>query len=230
VQEDYGDPHQIIRSLLGQLSPSEEAALVSRRAVNADFDEWCQAIEEELIDDFVQERLSSGDAARFQREYLTTVDRSRKVAFANAILDSFAAPAAVRPARLLGLVAMAAAALIAIAGGLLLFPRAPMAVASYTLVPGAVRALEPPQEVRIPASAMLVKLVARPESGLSPDRAALRPVGTEDAILRQSIVPGPRNVVEVLVPAAIVSNGDYLLILEAGAEPVASYYFRVTKP
>ena len=32
MQEDYSDQRQIIRSLLGQLTPTEEAALVRRRA------------------------------------------------------------------------------------------------------------------------------------------------------------------------------------------------------
>jgi hypothetical protein len=214
---------------LGQLSPSEEGALVRHRAESARFDEWCQAVEEELIDDFVQNRLSHEDAALFQREYLITAERSLKVAFAEAMLRSFDAPATARPVRGLRMLAIAPAVFLAIAGALFFFKESPVAVASYTLVPGAVRALEPVQELRIPPTAVLLKLMARPDAGLSADHAALRPVGTEDVILRQTVVPGPRNTVEVLVPAASLSNGDYLLILQAGEESVASRYFRIAK-
>jgi hypothetical protein len=229
VQENYDEQHQIIRYLLGHLSASDEAALVRRRAESAGFDEWCQAIEEELIDDFVQNRLSREDAALFQRKYLISADRSLKVAFADAMLHSFNAPPSARPARVLRIVAIAATVFLAIAGALFFFKQSRVVVASYTLVPGAVRALEPAQELRIPSSAVLLKLVARPDAGLSADHAALRPVGAEDPILRQTVVPGPRDTVEVLVPAASLSNGDYLLILQAGEESVASRYFRIAK-
>jgi hypothetical protein len=175
-----GEDRQIARHLLGLLPEAEEAALALRRKEDPAFDELCQAVEAELIDDFLQGRLSPEEAIRFERKYLATPESRDKFEFARAMLGSFAIkpPRAAKSRRRLfpALVAVAAAALLAAAGLVFLVNWQPEAVVSYALFPGTARGLEPPQTVRLASSSLALKLSLRTDSDTPADRAVLTPL------------------------------------------------------
>ena len=116
-----------------------------RRAVGAgqriaddpQFRDLSEAVEEELIDDYLKGLLSAERRDRFEKYFLNTPERHRKLQFAQALLTSVA------PRRALGAQLMRFAALFVVAAALGAFlMRRPDPIASIELRPGNVRAPE----------------------------------------------------------------------------------------
>jgi hypothetical protein len=189
VPDDRGEQGQIVRYFLGQLSEAEAAALQRRQADDSAFGEFCVAVEEDLIDDFVQGRLSEEDTRCFQEHYLVTPERARKLEFARALLRSYQ-KLPVRPMRLAAAVLIAALSMLAVVAAVYLLRRPPEVVA-FALTPGVVREIAPPQTVDLPRSALLVRLLLRTDTGPPADRATLRTVGGNDDLWAQRITPSP---------------------------------------
>ena len=222
-----GDRDRIVRHFLGQLSEPDDESIQRRRAEDPAYDELCQAIEGELIDDFVRGRLTAEQARRFREYYLVTPERSDNVRFAQAMLRSFANRSAA-PRRTLAFATVAAFCLVG-GFGIASLLRKPAAQAiSCVLLPGIRRDAEVPQSIAVLRSTVMLQLHLRRDTELSGDRAVLRPVGG-DEIWRQRVLPGADRETEVTVPAGTLTDGDYLLTLESGRQPVASYYFRIVR-
>ena len=75
-----------IRSyLLGNVSPEVQRAVEERLLTEESFLEELNSAEEELIDDYVCTDLSVDDRERFERHFLSTAERQRKLRFALAL-------------------------------------------------------------------------------------------------------------------------------------------------
>lgn len=72
----------LIRYLLGQLSEREQGEIERRYFNDDDFNEHLEIVEEELIDDYVRERLSETDRQQFERCFLRSVSGRERVAIA----------------------------------------------------------------------------------------------------------------------------------------------------
>jgi len=75
----------MIRYLLGELSEQEQLQLEEQYFGDDDWFEQFLAIEEELIDDYVQGQLSRRERERFEKYFLTTPQRRERVEFAKAL-------------------------------------------------------------------------------------------------------------------------------------------------
>src|SRR5262249_11614511 len=137
LSDDAGTHRRIVRYLLGQLSKSEEAIVGQQRTDDKIFDELVQAVEEEMIDDFVQGRLSFEDLRCFEEHYLITPERLQKVEFARTLQMSFAQPATQRGGLWIAAASAGIIILMLLVGSR--YWSQPSAVVSYTLAPGSVR-------------------------------------------------------------------------------------------
>jgi hypothetical protein len=120
--------------------------------------------------------------------------------------------------------------LLAIAATSIFFLAKRSPTVTYALVAGTVRAVEAPQTIRLPGSALRVVLDLHPNPHRFVDHAALRAVGSDEDLWNGPIAPKADHSVEILLPAATLAPGDYLLILQGREQPVESYYFRVLRP
>src|SRR5205823_11467541 len=96
------------------------------------FDEWCLAVEEELIDHYLHKRLTVDQLKLFELEYLTKPANAEKVAFARALQRSFARSLS---RRRLGMLAVAAATVVALTGGMALVRKSTHPTLSFVLFP-----------------------------------------------------------------------------------------------
>ncbi|MEW6128786.1 MAG: hypothetical protein AB1757_17245 [Acidobacteriota bacterium] len=72
----------LTRYLLGQLSEAEQTAIEESYFTDADYFEQLKIAEAELLDDYVNERLSSADRQAFEKTYLSSPSRRRRATFA----------------------------------------------------------------------------------------------------------------------------------------------------
>jgi hypothetical protein len=79
------------RYLLGQLSDNERATLEERLLVDPSFYEELAIAEDELVDDYLTNDLSSEDREQFERYFLQAPDRPQKLRF-NQALRAYAVP------------------------------------------------------------------------------------------------------------------------------------------
>jgi hypothetical protein len=87
---------QIRRYLLGRLSEFEMARIERRLMTEYDFFELMLVAEDELIDDYVLERLSGQDRASFENFFLCSPERREKLTFARS-LNAYLANAVPKP-------------------------------------------------------------------------------------------------------------------------------------
>lgn len=93
----------MIRYLLGELSEQEQLQFEGKYFGDDDWFEQLLAIEDELIDDYVQGQLSQRERERFEKYFLTTPQHRERVEFAKALQQYAAeeqkenAPASVAP-------------------------------------------------------------------------------------------------------------------------------------
>jgi hypothetical protein len=74
------------RYLLGELAETEQGAIEERLFLDDDWFDRLRVVEMELIDDYVQGRMSGADRTEFERAFLTTPERMQKVTNAKALL------------------------------------------------------------------------------------------------------------------------------------------------
>ncbi len=114
----------IRRYLLGDLPEDEEQALEDRFAQDDALFATVEAVEDEIIDDYVRDRLASHERARCEERLLASPGQHERVAFARALAARTAATPAPRRAsaaprrRLAPLLAWAAVLLLAAGLGL----------------------------------------------------------------------------------------------------------------
>jgi hypothetical protein len=76
---------QLREYLLGNPNPSSERVIEEKLFTEDHEFERFQTVEDELVDDYVFGRLSPDEQARFERHFLCTPDRKKKVEFSRAI-------------------------------------------------------------------------------------------------------------------------------------------------
>jgi hypothetical protein len=72
------------RFLLGELSEKEQAMCEEQYFSQDEFFEQLQAVETELVDEYVNEELSPTERARFEKRFLTSPEQRRRVEFARS--------------------------------------------------------------------------------------------------------------------------------------------------
>lgn len=122
----------IVNYLLGNLPEAEADRLDQLSVIDDEFAEFLEAVENELIDDYIRAELPENKRARFESHYLTSASRLEKVAVARTFLkhadhpDSSAEvnewirPVQFRPKRTYQWIAIAAALVTFVLAGYLL--------------------------------------------------------------------------------------------------------------
>jgi hypothetical protein len=77
----------IARYLLGDLPEEEQALLEDRAFSDRDYMRIIVAVEGDLIDEYVRGGLSDSERLRFERRFLVSAERQRKVEFARALAN-----------------------------------------------------------------------------------------------------------------------------------------------
>ena len=85
VPSEHVDEGLLVRYLLGQLSETEEVQVEDRAFADADYLRALEAAETDLIDAWVRDELSQTERRAFERRFLTSPDRRKKVEFARAL-------------------------------------------------------------------------------------------------------------------------------------------------
>ena len=225
MRESAGDERQVIRQLLGQLTPEENTALLHRRTEDPHFDEWCLAVEEELIDHYLHKRLTVDQLKLFELEYLTKPANAEKVAFARALQRSLARSSS---RRRLGILAVAAATVVALTGGMALVRKSTHPTLSFVLFPGAVRGPEGVQQLEITENAS-IRLRLGGVQLSAPGAALIQRIGSSVVVFSDSVAQATSGIPEVLVPPGVLHDGDYILVLKSGQKTVASFSFGVNR-
>src|SRR5262245_15733125 len=76
----------IIDYLLGSLSEAEADRLDQLSVIDDKFADFLEAVENELIDDYIRRELPENKRARFESHYLTSENRLEKIAVARTLL------------------------------------------------------------------------------------------------------------------------------------------------
>src|SRR5260370_390672 len=83
----YEEPisdEQVAAYLLGRLPEQEQTRLEDRAFRDPEFKQHVQAVEKDLIDEYVRGELSDSDREQFKARFLSSTRRRQKVAFARA--------------------------------------------------------------------------------------------------------------------------------------------------
>lgn len=242
---------QIKNYLLGNLSAKTSAALEERLLTDDDFFELLQAEEDELIDQYLANELSPTERQQFEQIFLAAPARRERLSLAQTLQQQFA-PAITLEASTA--VADQAAGtptpipwwrtwwnapwayattvvLIAVIGwGVWRIGTSPPTVASFTLIPGALRASDQTNVVAVPSGASHIKLqleLEKVESGHY--QASLRGESGNERRF-ENLSPLQQQLV-LEIPTAQLAPGTYRIKLMATANsiPVEEYTFRVTR-
>jgi hypothetical protein len=239
------------RYLLGALTlearEGVEARLFSDDAI---FWEHLCLVEDELIDDYVANELQPEDRATFERWFLSTEERRRKVEFARALKAHLEAGASngLRVSTRIQRQVLSPAWVIAAAVVLLVVPAVVWQVAversrqqevSVWLSSRVMRAASGElTRVQIPLAAKLVRFRLELETNEYPSyRATLHEaVGTElwsQQNLAASTIDG-RTAVSLTLPSELLAAGDYYVNLDgvrptAAVEHFSRFDFRVSR-
>jgi hypothetical protein len=82
TQSDPMDELLLVKYLLGDASPEEQIRIEDRAFADPDYLLVLQAVEVDLIDSYVNGELSPAERRGFERQFLVSLERRRKVAFA----------------------------------------------------------------------------------------------------------------------------------------------------
>ncbi len=86
MKQKTQDHRIIVRYLLRELAEKEQVRLEEQYFTDDGWFEQLLAVEEELIDDYVQGQLSRRERERFEKYFLTTPQRRQRVEFAKALI------------------------------------------------------------------------------------------------------------------------------------------------
>lgn len=90
IQENLHNETEIRRFLLGEMPPDARTALEEKFFADESLFEQIRLTEDELIESYVRGTLSTAEKANFEREFLSTELRRKRVRFAGAMLDKLA--------------------------------------------------------------------------------------------------------------------------------------------
>src|SRR5262245_16348726 len=91
MEEHPIDDQTIIRYLLNDLSEPEQIRFEELYIADHRIFEQVRVVEEELIEDYARGRLSAHQRAQFERHYLATTGRRKKVEFIEDMIEALAA-------------------------------------------------------------------------------------------------------------------------------------------
>ena len=97
MNDVQGNENQSYRFLLGELPPNEQERIEIQLLEDGEFQEVIQAAEFDLIDDYIRGDLTAENVRRFERIFLNSPARRRKLATARILLNSNAEVAEATP-------------------------------------------------------------------------------------------------------------------------------------
>ncbi len=225
------DEQRLIRYLLGLSTPEERRVIEERYLNDPALLEHLEAIESEVIEDYLADGLSPQERSSFEHRYLGSPEGRRKVELTAALRRRFQR----RPS--LGILnaalrsGWAAALLVAITASVLYLPTRPV---TFVLHPGGPsRSLEGREQViSIPQkeAAVRLRLDLTGVAANTLDRAVLRTVEDETPVWSQRAhSQAGQSSLDLIIQSNALEDRDYILALESGASGIASYNFRVHK-
>jgi len=226
------DERRLIYFLLGRSLPGEREEIEQQCMDDPAFLERLEAIESELIEEYLEGGLTAEERRAFESQYMRNPERRRKVDLAKA-LNRRLEPSQRRSAPAwVGRLALASVALIAVAASLLYYSVRP--AAPFVLVPGGVeRSGQETGQVIAPsrmAPAVEIHLDLNGTANVAVDRASLRTVEEETPVWVEKIrQPANRSFLDLVIQNSVLEDRDYILTLESGNNAVLSYSFRVHK-
>jgi anti-sigma-K factor RskA len=93
------DEKQITSYLLGDLSEEEESRIEERFLRDVEYRESIQAVEDDLIDEYVRGELTPSGREQFEKRFMSLPHRRQRVEFAKALTKAFAEPHALAAVR-----------------------------------------------------------------------------------------------------------------------------------
>ena len=252
------DQWRLAAYLLGELPEAEAAELEQAWLADEDLHERLLAVEDELAYDYLEGRLTSAQAAHYERTTGATERGRRSLEFARTLLQNVRVSGPRRVPGTTWMLRIAAAAAV-IAVPLWLFYRvgsmesevrtlraraataeggrapapAPLEIA-FVLTPGLTRSEEGAPRLLVPATAAAVRLqlVMPPGIGGEALTATVRD-GAGRQLWSQLVTPGA-SPLTLTVPAAALTEGDCRIALRAvgvGEQTDAAVYsFRIQRP
>lgn len=85
MKDDVVSEDKIVRYLLGDLSEEEQMEIEDRAFQDRQYRQTLQAVENDLIDEYAQGKLSGSERRQFENRFLASAERRRKVEFARAL-------------------------------------------------------------------------------------------------------------------------------------------------
>lgn len=90
IQDELKTEAEIRRFLLGELSDAKQTAFEEKFVADEDLFEQMRVVEDELIESYACETLSSGEREKFEQSFLITARRRERVEFTRTMLDKLA--------------------------------------------------------------------------------------------------------------------------------------------
>lgn len=214
------------RYLIGLISPEEQAE-IEGRLQDPVYRDYLEAVEDELIDDYLEGRLTGDSGDGFEKHYLHTPERRHKLELARSLVRSLEGtkPALWRSSWLIGLVAL----LLGAGTSIVFLPRRSQEVISYSPSPAVYRGESKQEPLRISPETVLVRFHLDYGNRVAPDLATLRSVDSDGELWRQRLVPPHSEPIQIALPASLLPPGDYVLTLHAGGSVAGSYSFRAER-
>lgn len=82
---DLNNENLIARYLLGELSEEQQIAIEDRAFADKNYLASITAVENDLIDEYARNELSGAERQRFEKQFLASADRRKRVEFARAL-------------------------------------------------------------------------------------------------------------------------------------------------
>lgn len=225
------DEQRLIRYLLGLSTPEERRVIEERYLNDPALLEHLEAIESEVIEDYLADGLSPQERSSFEHRYLGNLEGRRKVELTAALRRRFQRQPSISILNAALRSGWAAALLLAITASVFYFAMRP---ATFVLHPGEPsRSLEGREQViSIPQkeTAVRIRLDLSGVGASAFDHAVLRTVEDESPVWSQRVHSQTgQSSLELIIQSTALEDRDYILTLEAGSNGIASYNFRVRK-
>jgi len=230
--------------LLGQAGPEESSSFEERLITEKDFYDELTIAEDELIDQYLDDDLTSLEREQFESHFLSSPERRQKVRFGSALLqtadrnDSPRVPVYLLRSRAIVPYAVLVLLLVVGIGLWAIWNQSNVRVASktvtLTLLPGATRADQPVNKVSNSADVGVIQLrlaLANPQETyrvkvVNGDETE---VWSGDGRLQTDT---NHNFIVANIPAELLPTGDYRALLtrklaDGSFEEASSYSFRI---
>ena len=247
MRQPPNDEEALTRFFLGRCNETERTQIEERYFQDEALFEVLESHEAKLIDDYLARRLPPADAAAFERHYLSSTRRQRKVESARLLRDGIRRTHSAgtspwsrirgflpEPRRALQFgVAALLLLLVTTAATYYLILRSGPPV--YVLAEGAVKSdiasiVQIPISSKGPSKARLRLDLSSPTAHES-RRVALRPMGEKKVVWSKDVsIQSGLPVLDVEIDFGNIPGNDYLLTLETDSgTTTSSYVFRMTR-